>query len=206
MCESKVIFVMNKKEKLDNMLEEQGGVLLTRDVMKVGISKTYLLEYVKKMQLERVSLGVYLSQDAWADYFYLLQVRYSEVIFSHETALFLLGLAEKEPLQFAVTAKAGYHSKSMDEQNIKLYRVKKELLEVGVTEAYTPAGHKVRVYNAERTICDLLRSRSNIEIQDLQNGLKEYIRSKEKNIPQLMRYAEEFHVEKLLRRYLEVLL
>lgn len=197
---------MNKKEILDKMLDEREGVLMTCEVIQAGISKTYFMEYVKKMGLERVAMGVYLSVDAWVDYFYLLQVRYPKVIFSHETALYLLGLAEREPLQFTVTTKAGYHAKSMDEQSIKVYRIKGEQLELGVTEVDSPAGHKLRAYNSERTICDLLRSRNNIEIQDLQSALKEYVKSKEKNLPQLMRYAKEFHVEKVLRQYLEVLL
>ncbi|HCR84854.1 MAG TPA: abortive phage infection protein, partial [Lachnospiraceae bacterium] len=38
------------------------------------------------------------------------------------------------------------------------------------------------------------------------SALKEYMQSKEKNIPQLMRYAKELRVEKLLRPYLEALL
>lgn len=197
---------MNKKEKLDNMLYQKKGVLQTADVIQAGISKTYFMEYAQKKDLERVSKGIYLSPDTWADPFYLLQIRYPQIIFSHETSLYLLGMAEREPLQFTVTAKAGYHAKSMEEQNIKVYRVKKEYLELGVVKVESPAGHLVKVYNAERTVCDLLRSRSNVEIQDLQSALKEYTRSKEKNLPQLMRYAKEFRVEKILRPYLEVLL
>lgn len=197
---------MNKKEILDQLIDKHDGVLLTGDAVEAGISKTYLMEYVKRMNMERVSHGVYLSADAWADYLYLLQIRYLQTIFSHETALYLLGLAEREPLQFTVTAKAGYHAKSMSEQNIKVYRIKQELFDLGVIKVETPAGHMVRTYNTERTICDLLRNRSNVEIQDLQSALKEYVRSKEKNIPQLMRYAKELRVEKLMRQYLEVLL
>jgi len=197
---------LSKKEILDKMVDKNGGVLLTSDVIREGISKTYLMEYVKKMNLERVHMGVYLSSDAWTDYFYLLQIRYPQVVFSHETALYLLGLAEREPLQFTVTAKAGYHAKSMSAQNIKVYRIKKELFELGVVEVKSPSGRILRAYNAERTVCDLLRSRSQVEIQDLQSALKEYTRSSEKNLPQLMRYAKELHVEKLLRQYLEVLL
>lgn len=197
---------MNKKEILDQLIGKHDGVLLTGDAVEAGISKTYLMEYVRRMNMERVSHGVYLSADTWADYLYLLQIRYPQTIFSHETALYLLGLAEREPLQFTVTAKAGYHARSMEEQNIKVYRIKKELFNLGVIEVESPAGHKVKTYNTERTICDLLRNRSNVEIQDLQSALKEYVRSKEKNIPQLMRYAKELRVEKLTRQYLEVLL
>lgn len=195
-----------KKEILNEILKKRDGVLLTREAVEAGVSKTYLLEYVKKMNMERVAMGVYLEQDAWADYFYLLQLRYPLTIFSHETALYLLGMAEREPLQFTVTVKAGYHAESMKEQNVKVYSIKKELLEVGIMEAETPAGHLVKIYNPERTVCDLLRSRSNVEIQDLQSALKEYTRSRDKNVPLLMRYAKQFRVEKLLRQYLEILL
>lgn len=188
------------------MFDQNGGVLLTREVVSIGISKTYFMDYVKKKNLERVAMGIYMSFDAWMDPFYLLQIRYPKVIFSHETALYLLGLGEREPLQFTVTAKSGYHVKSMTEQNIKVYRIKSELLELGISTVESPAGHIVRSYNAERTVCDLLRNRSQVEIQDLQSALKEYTRSKDKNLPQLMRYAKELHVEKLLRPYLEVLL
>lgn len=197
---------MNKKEVLDNMLYIHNGVIMTCEVVNAGISRTYLLEYARKMKLERVSLGVYAAPDAWADFFYLLQIRYPQAIFSHETASYLLGLAEREPLQFTVTAKSGYHARSMDEQNIKVYRVKNELLGLGVTDVQSPAGHMLRSYNAERTVCDLLRSRSHVEVQERQSALKKYVKSRERNLPQLMRYAREFHVEKLLRQYLEVLL
>ena len=62
------------------------------------------------------------------------------------------------------------------------------------------------VYDMERTICDLIRCRSNIEIQTLQGALKQYAIRKDKNLRMLMQYAPLFHVEKVLRQYLEVLL
>jgi len=52
----------------------------------------------------------------------------------------------------------------------------------------------------------LIRCRRNIEIQDLQTAIKEYVRLKDKNIPHLMRYAKLFSVEKIVRQYMEVLL
>ncbi len=77
---------------------------------------------------------------------------------------------------------------------------------MGVEERKSPAGHTLRVYNSERTLCDLMRSRRNIEIQDLQSAFKDFVRLKEKNIPLLMRYAKSLSVEKMVRQYLEVLL
>jgi len=197
---------MAKKEKLDFLLQENKGILKTADAVDAGISRSYFLEYVKERGLERVAQGLYLAQDAWEDGMYLLQARYSQAIFSHETALYLLGLAGREPLQYTVTVKAGYNVPTLKNAGIKVYTIKKELFETGVIYLPSPAGHMLRVYNAERTVCDILRSRSNIEIQDMQTALKEYVKQKDKNLPLLMRYAKYFRVEKILGQYLEVLL
>ena len=67
-------------------------------------------------------------------------------------------------------------------------------------------GHSVPVYDMERTICDLLRSRKNVEMQVFQDALKQYAKRKDKNLRMLMKYAAMFHVENILRPYLEVLL
>ena len=137
---------------------------------------------------------------------YVIQVRYPEAVFSHETALYLLNMAEREPTQYAVTLKAGTNSTGLTKGGVKAYKVKPELFYEGIIEAQSPSGHKVRGYNPERTICDLFRSRRNIESQDLQTAIKEYVRLKDKNIPLLMRYAKSFSVEKIVRQYLVVLL
>ncbi len=197
---------MNKTELLDSILKENNGFLKTSEVTKAGISRSYLGEYVQKRGLQRISHGLYMSEDAWHDGMYVLQVRYPGAVFSHETALYLLKLAEREPLQYTVTMKAGSNATRITKQGVKVYKVKEELYGEGIIEALSPAGHTLQVYNSERTICDLIRSRSNVEIQDLQTALREYIRRKEKNIPLLMRYAKMFSVVKIIRQYLEVLL
>lgn len=102
--------------------------------------------------------------------------------------------------------KAGYHSLQLKAEGVKVYTVKKELIDLGITDAQTPFGHAVPVYDMERTICDLVRSRNNMEVQTLQGALKQYTRRKEKNLRKLMQYAAAFRVEKILRQYLEVLL
>lgn len=197
---------MGKFQILDSLLQENIGFLKTSDAVRVGISKSYFGQYVQQRGLERVAHGIYMSQDAWDDGMYVLQVRYPAAVFSHETALYLLNLAAREPLQHSLTLKAGTNATGLTKQGVKVYKVKEELFAEGIIEVQSPAGHALRAYNPERTICDLVRSRSNIEIQDLQAAIKDYVRLKEKNIPLLMRYAKAFSVEKIVRQYLEVLL
>jgi predicted transcriptional regulator of viral defense system len=197
---------MSKVDELKVALRNNNGFLKTSDATRIGVSRAYLGEFVREQRLERVAHGLYMSQDAWSDGMYVLQVRYPEAVFSHETALYLLNLAEREPLKYTLTLKTGTNTAGLSKQGIKAYKVKDALFGEGVTKASSPSGHMLRVYNAERTICDLFRSRRNVEIQDLQAAVREYIRMKEKNLPLFMRYAKAFSVEKIARQYMEALL
>lgn len=197
---------MEYEKILKTLLYENQGILTSAEALAAGASKYQFYKYVGSEGLEKVAPGIYLSEDAWGDNLYILQARYAEVIFSHETALYLLDMTDREPLQITVTAKGKYNAQKLTEQGVKIYRIKPDLHALGVCELPSPGGHRLRVYNAERTICDIIRSRSNIEIQDYQTALKSYLRQKEKNIPLLMEYAEAFHVATILRKYLEVFL
>lgn len=62
------------------------------------------------------------------------------------------------------------------------------------------------MYNLERTVCDIVRSRNSIEIQDFNFVLKKYIGRKDKDLNLLMEYAKMFRVQNIMRKYMEVLL
>ncbi len=197
---------MNQFEQLDQLIKEHGGTIQTFQILEAGISKPAFYKYIKEKGLEQAAHGVYVSPDAWTDAMYLLHLRCKQAVFSHETALFFHDLIDREPIRFSVTVRTGYNPSRLQEDGVQVYTVKKELHEAGVTTVKTPFGHMVPVYDMERTICDLLRSRSRMEIQIFQDALKQYVRRKDKNLRTLMQYAVMFHVEKLLRQYLEVLL
>lgn len=197
---------MNQYKQLDHLLESQNGLLCTEQAMSAGITKPVFYNYVHSKELERVAHGIYLSKDAWVDSMYLLHLRFSHAVFSHETALFFHDLTDREPLQYTVTVKTGYNPTNLKEEGVQVFTIKVELHEVGLTTLQTPFGHDVPVYDMERTICDLLRSRSRIEKQAIRDALRIYASRRNKNLRTLMRYAELFRVEKILRPYLEVLL
>ncbi|MDO4793370.1 MAG: type IV toxin-antitoxin system AbiEi family antitoxin domain-containing protein [Filifactor alocis] len=197
---------MNQLEQIRKISEENNGVIKTSEVISRKISKTTLAKFVEKYKYERVSHGVYCSLDVWRDELYLLQLRCPKTIFSHDTALFLLDMTDQEPLQYTVTVKSGYNATHLREDGVKVFSIKKELFELGVTKAETPFGNEVFIYDPERTVCDMIRSRSQIEIQIFQDAMKQYIKRKDKNLHRLMDYAEKLRVSKLLSNYLEVLL
>lgn len=197
---------MKKVEQICENLKESNGIIKTSDIINRGSSKAGLAKFVRKYNYNRVSKGIYCSSDIWRDELYLLQLRCPKIIFSHETALFLHGMTDQEPLQYTITVKSGYNATHLRKSGSKVFSIKKEFFELGETKVDTPFGNEVSVYNQERTICDMIRSRSKIEVQIFQEAIKNYVKSRDKNLHLLMEYAETFRVKRILNNYLEVLL
>ncbi len=197
---------MTRFELLDELVEKGNGYLQTSQVLENGISKPTLADYVIKRNMERVAQGVYLAEDAWKDELYILHLSNSRIIFSHETALFLHGLMEREPKVTSVTVRAGYNASHLRRKGIRVYQVKPEIEELGITYIQTNFGNTVRAYDMERTICDGIRYKEAMDVQVFQYAMKEYMGSTNKNLNHLMTYAKKLHIESEVRTYMEVML
>lgn len=197
---------MTKQEIMNQLAEKNNGFLLTADVVKAGISKTYLSEYVKKFNFERVAQGVYMSEDAWLDELYVIQLRNKESVFSHETALYLHGLMEREPNCTTMSVNRTYNATHLRKRGYKVYAVNTELLYLGRTRIETNFGNQVTVFDIDRTLCDIIRCKDKMDIQVFQTAIKEYMKSKRKNLTNLMKYAKVLGIEEKVKMYVEVML
>ncbi len=197
---------MTINERLYNQLKQNSWLITTSQVIDLGFSKTLLTKYVKAGLLERIAPGIYIIPEEIADDMYTLSLRSEKIIFSHDTALFLNNLSERTPFEHFVTIPSNSSlSKSVLEECVCFY-VKPDLYMLGVIEKTTTFGNKVRCYNAERTICDILRSRNRLNEESVLCAIKKYAASSEKDLNLLAEYAVQFRVTKTLKPYLEVLL
>lgn len=192
--------------KTPEEIVDDSGILLTKNAIEAGISKHALYNFIRNNGFEKAAHGVYASPETWEDENYILSLRCPQGVLSHDEALYYHGLTDREPLQKTITIYTGYGTSRMVADGIKVFTVKKELLDIGKEIVKTSYGHDIPLYNRERTICDLIRSRNRFEIQDFQTALKTYIMGKNKNLDRLMEYAKLFHVDKKIREYMEVLL
>lgn len=197
---------MNDKEKIKQLLEASpDGTITAEQVTIAGLHRSILQKLVEKGELYRFGRGLYVRSIAWEDDFYLLQRKYGRGIYSHDTALYLLGYSDRTPAQYTMTFPKGYNSLSLKQENIDIKRVVPENYSFGVIEKQSPCGNPIRVYDLERTLCDILRG-SGSDIQIVSAAMKKYAISKEKNIHKLMEYAEQLRVKPKVLRYMEVLL
>jgi len=193
-------------EIIQAIIREQNGLLRTSDLLQYGIPRTYLSILEKRGEIQRISKGVYSATGYMADEMAGLQARFKGAIFSHETALYLSGLSDRTPLFYAVTVPAGYNATSLKACGAKVYFVQRDLYLLGLIKVRSPHGNDIKTFNLERTLCDVLRSRNQIDIQQVNEALKRYVRLKERNIDLLYGYARRFRIQKIVRGYIEVLL
>lgn len=192
--------------ELQSIITQKGGIVTTAQANEVGISNERLRLLVKSGDLERVNFGVYMLSDEISDKMYIAQLRRPKIIYSHETALFLHDLTDRDPISYTVTVPTGYNASRLRDDGFIVFTIKRELHEIGVTKLATMFGNSVMVYDLERTICDCLRSRNQLDIAIVTDAIKRYARRKDKNLNALLQMAEIFQVTKLLTNYLEVLL
>ena len=122
-----------KQDILKELSDDNNGYLFTAEVLRNGISKTYLGKFVKKHRYERVGHGIYAAPDIWPDELYLLQKMNPKIIFFGETALYIHGLTDREYSRIEVTVPRGYNAVHLRRKNIKVRVLKKELYELGKT-------------------------------------------------------------------------
>jgi len=197
---------MSTKEKIIKLAQKNNGSISYQDVVNKGIHSEYLRLMVKEGSLEKSDRGQYVLKDTMFDDMDILQKRFGRGVFSHESALFLLGYTDRTPFEHVMTFPRKYNVTSASESGIKTYRVDEKLYEFGLTTVETQFNHVVVVYSIERTLCDLLRPNSRVSIEIITDAYKQYSKSKTKNLTTLIEYAKLFHVESKVRSYMEVLL
>ncbi len=197
---------MSNIDVIMKLAKENNGTITSSMVDKAGISRGSLKYVVDKGLLERTSRGVYVLPDVWEDELFRLQSRFKKGIFSHETVLFLYDLTDRTPNRFDMTFPNTYNLSSVKREKVNCAQAKEPLYSLGVVKMKTPFGNEVQGYCVEKTLCDILKTRRNTDIQVVADAFKRYIKWKNKNIPLLSEYAKQLKVEKRLRNYLEVLL
>ena len=197
---------MGASEEIIKMAKENNGTVTTAMVVAAGFSRGNIKYLVDKGMIEKSTRGVYILPEVWDDEVFNLQSRFKRGIYSHETALFLWDLTDRKPNRYHMTFPANYNLTKAKAENIRCVQCKDILYDLGITEVITPGGNKVRAYSVERTLCDILRLHSHVDIQIVTEAFKRYVIRKDKNIPVLSEYAKILKVEKKLRAYLEVLL
>lgn len=138
------------------------------------------------------------------DEFVILQSKSKYAIYSNTAALYLHGLSNRIPIRYDITVKSGYKGSLQKEKNVNLFYIKKELLELGVIDYKLDSGNIIKVYDLDKTICDIIKNKKKIDAEIFNRAIREYFYSKKKNTLKLYEYAKKMNIYNRVRDTFEV--
>lgn len=197
---------MNDANRVIKIANQNNGYVTTKQVKEKKINTIVLTRLVEQKKLERIARGYYGIPNSFCDDYYKYQLKSKNCIFSHATALYFYDLSDRTPLYFDMTVPVGYNGSLSKNKNVVLHYVKKENIGIGLVEIESPFGMKLRCYDRERTICDIIKYKNHMDREIFVKALKKYSNSKQKDLVKLMRYAKKLNIEKKVIEYMEVLL
>lgn len=192
---------METKE-LKDFLKKNHGYITTKEFESVGISKTLIPELIKQEIIRKVAYGIYIDNNLIEDEFYILQKRFSNIVFSYNTACYLLGLSDRAPYKIEVTT-INHNNIS---ENLDIHYVSNDKFDIGLIEIESPYSNPIKIYNAERCICDILKNPESVDLEVYNKIINNYFKSRDKNLSLLEEYSKIFNVYEKFEYIMEVLI
>ena len=182
-------------DTIKQIMKTNNGMISTRMIEPLNISRQYLSIMENNNDIEKVSRGIYLSPSAFEDSYFSFQQKYKKAIFSHMNALYFYGMTEEFPYNYTVTVPQSYHVDTVNEK-CNVFYVSDDIYELGIVEIETPNGNKVRVYDKERCICDIIRSKGRMDSEQVKKTIKQYMQSRDKDMAKLSEYSKNMGINK----------
>ena len=187
-------------EIIEELMKKNNGYITSKELDMFDIHRMYLSIMQGKGIIEKVASGIYIDTNKIEDNYYVFGLSMPNAIYSHMTALYFHGLSIKAPTDvYDITVKRRYNSVHLRKHNV--FYVNNDIYEIGLTEIETPMGNKVKVYDIERCICDIIRSKNRMDLELIKHSVKEYIKRKDKDLVKLSSYAEKLGIKDVVMDY-----
>lgn len=197
---------MAQKDLVTELLKENKGILTSGEAKEAGVAYKTLQRMYQAGEIEKLEQGLYMDPDQMEDEYLLTQYRCKRGIFSHETALYFHDLTDRTPFKMMLTIPSGYNTRLLkDKDRYKFFYITEELHSIGRIPMGTTFGHQVHVYDKERTICDCLKRKEQLDSDLVIEAVKRYLKTPGADYAKLLKYSEVFNIRDVVRKYMEVL-
>lgn len=198
---------MKYDQIIENTLESNKGFIRTKDLVSKGIPTIYLTRYVRKNKLVKLAAGFY-AQKSWPnDGYFILQHSFPNFVFSFNSAIYLHGIGDILPSYYEVTGPKNYRPMGEKRDDVISHTdTRKTTYELGIEVVTTVFGNPVKVYDLEKTICDIVRFKNEMDAEVFFKAIHIYAKRKDKNINKLVEYSKIMGIEKKVTSIMEIVL
>ena len=194
------------QNSLEMLFEKHGGVMRTCELNEAGYYYKKIQQLVESGHIEQIRRGYYqyVGEDSYSD-IPTITALFPDGVICMESALDYYGYTDRTPSAWhlAVDSKSTRTRFYIEYPVVKPHFIKEERYPVGIDTGEID-GIGVKVYDRERTICDLLLHRNKVDGEVFNTAIQRYIKDPNKKKSRLMKYAKMLHVERKVREVLGV--
>ena len=196
--------ILDNMERVDDIVTRQGGVISYHKRFHENEYRR-ALRAEKKGRLVRVRGGVFALPFAFMDAMIDVESVVPGGVVCLYNAWAFYGLTMVTPPTFCIAVDAKRKIVFAQKQLITLYYWNEQSLTLGVEEVVY-SSHKVRMTNAERSVCDAVRYRNKIGEDLCLEIIRNYLKRPDRKIGLMMEYAKALRVGRILGNYLNILM
>ena len=185
-------------KNLNDIFKDYDYVMTTAQLSAVKLYYRDIQRMLNEGLIEKIKRGYYHWIESYGkDEIVIINRLFPDGVLCMDTALFYYKYSDRTPAEWHITIdkNTSRQRTQVEHPLIKAYRVESELLTLGEANGEIDS-QKVRIYDRDRTICDVLRNMNKMD--------KGYVKDPKKNIPNLMQYAKALRVQKRLKDIIEV--
>ena len=191
----------NKNNAIRRLFKEHNNVMTTAELSNNKIYYADIQNLLRDGKIEKVRRGYYhYIEDFSGSEVSIINRLFPDAVLCMETALFYYGYSDRNPAEWniAIDKNTSRYRTKIDYPFIKDYRLDSAIIKLGESQG-TIDGECVRIYDRERTICDVLHNMSKMDKEIFNKAITSYVNDSKKNIPNLLEYAKVLRVSKKVK-------
>jgi predicted transcriptional regulator of viral defense system len=195
-------------EKAFKIFTDNNGILKTSQAIALGIAPRTLYAMRDAGLIRRISRGLYqlADQEPFRNPDLVnVALRIPRAVVCLISALNVYGLTSHIPHKVYIALPQAAEKPRIDFPPLDIIWLSEKSYNAGII-AQQVDSVPINIYSREKTIADCFKFRKKIGIDTALEALKEYIKSPDRQVDQLLHYARINRVENLISRYLEALL
>ncbi len=181
-----------------------GNFFRTKDLNEQGITNYKISKLVDEGVLEKVYQGVYALGDVEKIEIRDINVIIENGVVSLKSAAYYYRLLDGEEGKIEITLNRDQKPPKLPYEFFSYYYTTSKFFEIGLN-VIDQDGRTLKIYDVERTVCDIIRHRSKYDSYIVREVIENYLKSKTCDIDKLLDYANQLRVRSIVENYLEIL-
>jgi len=196
---------MGIKEKIYQHFKQNKGYFFV-NALHSKAEKYQLEKMARNSEITRIKKGVYIDMGhPLFDERVLIFQMYPRAVFCLMSSLSIYGLTTSLPNMHNIALPRNTRVSVPDYPNIQVYYWGDLPYILGITEIEI-TGHKIKIYDVEKSVCDAIKYRGKIGEDITLEVLKNYMQLLNKDLNKLMQYAKLLRIAPITEQYIKPLL